>query len=175
MSLTVTGELQGARSGPVRELEVAITLRWNFRDPAFLLGLSGRLKHGATILSETIRVEEIHFHGSDRSSLVERNNDYHGRIVVCVSTEAIRYVEANRGNADIELILELKYAWQTAITHTPERKADFAVSPPVLGGGSVNWDATGNILRRIPRSDWTSKILPGLGWGDIELFEVPRL
>lgn len=86
---------------------------------------------------------------------------------VPLNAEAIRFVERTRGEDDVQLVLTLRYQHQEAIR---VRQQQGGQEKEMLYGGRVKWETTGSSFR-VSRSDWV-KCLRGLGWTEVELFEI---
>lgn len=157
-------EVQGlsARPGPERALLLSCRYRWNERD-AFLLSLDGRLSYKGRVLSEHAYVEKTHW--GDSRALLRQNADYYCSLVVPISSEAIRFIEQNRGDADVQLTLELRCKWQE-----PQMES----SGSVVGGGAIYWQSMPTNFQAIPRSEWLKR-LNEMEWDEIELFEIAKL
>ena len=149
-------------------LEITVSLGW-FRDPGFFLGLNGQVLFADRVVADSVQFQKTYWsHSSDSMFITRDGNNYHGKLLIPMRGEAIRYIEERRRDQDIALSVNLQYSWQEAIqvpTNDKEQTRFF--------GGQVNNDTTSVQECVIKRSDWLKR-LAEMGWQEYEIFEVAR-
>ncbi|MHB8562411.1 MAG: hypothetical protein ACYDDA_00425 [Acidiferrobacteraceae bacterium] len=100
------------------------------------------------------------------SRLITRDGAYQGKLVIPMRAEAIRYIEEHRRDLDVSLNLNLRYAWQEAVT-----VSDGKAGNKQTFSGEVYSDTTSVQGCVIKRSDWLKR-LTEMKWQEYELFEI---
>jgi hypothetical protein len=124
------------RKGPARALILECNAEWSGLDGSFLIGMSGRLLHGGTVICEPVSL--THFQWPEGMQAVLRRQGYFQLTFVApMDAAAINAIESTRGGQDVELAFEYHYQYQ---------------GPETQRG--VFWEVRQARFNRIPRSDW---------------------
>jgi hypothetical protein len=165
-------ELQSVlgKLGPERRLELGCRFRWHRNSPAFLLGLDGRLYWGESVLTDSVRVQQVQWRGENPALLELSNTYYSATLVAPLTLEAIHFIEQQRRGGDVSLKLEVRYRWQEALFDAEEVEDFIHRSGGTYVGGQVHWQKC-DCGVPIPHSEWLKR-LREIQWGERELFEM---
>ncbi len=147
-------------------LEVMVAFEW-FREPSFLLNVAGHVSFHDKVVSDSVRLAEIWWPRSD-STVMTREGGCRAKLVVPLTREAIRFIEENRREQDVSLMMSVQCTTQDAVTvPNPDNGAIR------LLGGLIRSDAVTVQDCVITRSDWLKR-LSEMGWQEYEIFEVAK-
>jgi hypothetical protein len=158
------------KPGSNRTLEFSFNVKSWFGGPAYLTGLEGQLLYNNFTLSDQIRLTSHQIQSGALLSL-DKDSNLFGKFETNISNEAIKYIEENRKDGDIQFTIKIIYRWQKILN---AEKFDFqSIRDGNVPVGPIRWNEATPFIT-VARSTWV-QLLKQLKYSEIELFEVNKL